>query len=388
MARAKKPTGKHPAPEAPAPAATMIADSTLRPPAREAALDPIAPVPAATLIGPHATKPPAKKARPATLPGRTRPLPPARPAVPKPAAKAKHAPADPARLRAALDAVLAAPDDDGPRRAYGALLSAGGDPRGDFITIGLDAKEPDRDERSRALLARNATKWTKPLKAIGKQTRWRWHRGFVHELRVNGYDAGCTPSNVSAVLDAEPVGELAIEGCDPDQLARLLALPGIERVKRLAISGWNASEGGGFVARVLAKATRLTGVVELRAGIKLGDAGLAALGETVALDSVVHLALGAADASTEAFAKLAASPLGQHLETLEWLRQELSDDMAKVVVSMPSLQTFVASTGYVDAFVNVFRPRFRDRFVIENEPGTGYLLDGVRGVSYRSPPKR
>ena len=340
MPTPKKPTGKFPA------------------------LDPVAPVPMATLVGPHTTKPPAKK------------LPAKPPPIPRPAARKKLEPADPVKLRAALDAVLAAPADDAARRAYAAMLTASGDARGEFITAGLSDQMP------------NAGRWTKPLRALGKNTRWRWHKGFVQELRINGYDAECTPSNLSAVLTNEPVEELAIEGCDPEQLARVLALPGVERVKRLGVSGWDATEGGAFVGRVIAKAKRLTSVVELRAGIKLGDAGLAALCDTEALGACTHVALGAADASTEAIAALASSPLGQQLETFEWLRETLSDDMTKVIMTMPSLRRFVASTGYVDAHRKVFNARFRDRFVVENEPGKYYLLDGVKGVSHRPPPKR
>ncbi|MBA3499471.1 MAG: hypothetical protein H0T65_03805 [Deltaproteobacteria bacterium] len=228
----------------------------------------------------------------------------------------------------------------------------------------------------------------KRLRALGKQARWRFENEAVVELRLNGYDAGCTPSNISAVLNAEPVIELAIEGCDPEQLARLLALPGIERIKRLAISGWDATDGGAFVGRVLAKAQRVTSVVELRAGIKLGDAGLASLASADALGVCVHLALGMPDASTEAFAALAASPLGQQLETLEWGGETITDGLAKVIISMPCLQTFVASTGQASGFESVLGARFRERFIVENEPGMGYLLDGVKGISYRPPPKR
>ena len=220
----------------------------------------------------------------------------------------------------------------------------------------------------------------KRLRALGKQARWRFENDAVVELRLNGYDAGCTPSNISAVLNAEPVTELAIEGCDPEQLARLLALPGIERIRRLAVSGWDATEGGAYVGRVLARAKRLGSVVELRAGIKLGDAGLASLASADAL--------GMPDASPEAFAALAASPLGQQLETLEWGREPITDELAKVIISMPCLQTFAASTGRASGFESVFGARFRERFIIENEPGLGYLLDGVKGISYRAPPKR
>ena len=350
----------------------------------------IAPAPAATLIGPQTSKLPAKPARKRAQP----------PPVPKPGAKPKFTPLDPAAARTALEAVLAAPADDAPRVAYAEMLKSAGDPRGEFIAVGLElAHKGDKSEREdpstkplwdrfRDLHSRNSAKWTKPLKALGKPARWRWHRGFVAELRVNGWEAGCTPGNVGAVLATEPVTELSIEGCDPELLARLLAVPGVERVRRLAVSGWDASEGGAFLGRVVAKAKRLTSVVELRLGVKLGDAGILPLLEADPLANVVHLALGAPAASTETCAALAASPLGQRLEVLEWLRERIEPSIAKVLVTMPCLHTFVGSHGHVDGARDILAPRFRDRFVIEVEHGTQYLIDGFKGVSYRPAPKR
>lgn len=296
---------------------------------------PVAPAPATTMIGPHATKPPAKQAPSpaatlvgphATKPPRKQPRAgtlPGRAVVPRPAAKPRPLP-------------------------------------------------PDR---------------TKPLRALGRRARWRIEDGMVRELRLDGNDAGCTARNVAAVLAAEPITELALEGCDPDLLAQLLALPGLERVTRLAVSGWIASDGGTFVGKVLAKAKRLTAVTELRAGIELGDAGLAALAKTEALGAVTHLALGVPRAPG-AFARLAASPIGQQLETLEWLRDELSAELVQLVVTLPSLRTFVASLGHTRGFDDVLAARFRDRLVIEDQPGKTCVIDGVAGVSFRPPPKR
>ncbi len=357
-------------PRAPAAAVTMIGRTPTRPPA---VLAPQAPPAAATLVGrPTDGKLPAKKPR--TRP----PGPPPKPTVPRPAPKGKPTPPDPVQARALLDAVLAAPADDAPRRAYGELLASHGDPRGDLILSALDGGDD----------APSTTRWTKPLKALGKLARWRWERGFVHELRVTGWDTGCTAENLAAVLAAEPIVELAIDGGSADVLARLLAVPGIERVRRLAVSGWDPDEGGAFVGKVLAGATRLTGVTELRAGVKLGDAGVAALLRAKALGAVDHLAIGSAEASTATFAALAASPLGQRLEVLEWLRAEITAEMAQVIVTMPSLRTFVASTGETQAAHATLATRFRDRFVVEEEPGMQYLIDGVRGVSHRPRPHR
>ena len=368
MARPKKPTGKQGAIEAPSPAATMIG----RPPSMKAPAKTTPPP-----IPPRArqTKAQGSKTlvpRPARMTGKFKAL------------------ADPEKVRAALADVLASPNVDEPRRVYGELLQAAGDPRGEFISIGLDLAKrgAETNDRYRDLLSRNGARWSKPMKALGKQTRWRWRRGFVEELRINGWEATCTPGNLTAVLANEPVAELSIEGCDPELLARLIAVPGIEGVRRLAVMGWDASDGGGFVGRVLAKASRLSRVTELRVGIKLGDSGLASLLAADALGSVVHLALGAPEASVESLSALAASPLGQQLEILEWLREPITPDMAKVIVTMPCLHTFVASVGEFAETQKTLTARFRDRFVIENESSMQYLSDGVEGVSHRPAPKR
>jgi uncharacterized protein (TIGR02996 family) len=347
-----------------------------------------APSPAATLIGPLTTKPPAKPPPIPPKAQRTRP----RVAVPRPVrTTGRHKVlVDPERMRSALADVLAAPADDAPRAVYAELLRSAGDARGEFILAGLDLAKRglETDDRYRDLLARNGAKWSKPMKALGKQTRWRWHRGFVTELRLNGWEAGCTPGNLTSVLANEPVSELTIEGCDPELLARLVAVPGIEGVRRLAVMGWDASDGGAFVGRVLAKASRLSGVTELRVGIKLGDSGLTSLIAADSLSSVVHLAVGAPEASVESLSALAASPMGQQLEILEWLREPITGEMGKVIVTMPCLQTFVASVGETAPAHDVLTARFRDRFVIEDEPGMQYLLDGVQGISHRPVPKR
>jgi uncharacterized protein (TIGR02996 family) len=353
-----------------------------------------APAPAKTLLGPHATKTPAKPARKRAQP----------PPVPRAGRSAKPVAVDPAVARGALDAVLAAPADDAPRAAYAELLTAAGNPRGELISVGLElARLGDRSEREdartkplwdrfRYLQSRYAIHWVAPLRALGKPTRWRWRRGFVEELRIDGRDAGCTPSNLTAVLAAEPVTELAIEACDPDLLARLLAVPGIERIRRLAVTGWAAAESGPVlgpdVGRAIAAAKRLSSLAELRAGIQLGDGGVLALLEADALAGVTHLALGAPATSTETFAALAASPLGQRLEVLEWLREPIGAAMAQVLVTMPSLHTFVASAGHVDACRDVLAARFRDRLVVETGAGLQFLIDGLQGVTHRPAPKR
>src|SRR5215813_14910898 len=69
-----------------------------------------------------------------------------------------------------LEAIRAAPDDDGPRLVYADWLEERGDPRGEFIRIQCvlehiadDAPErPDLEAREQELRAAHADTWTEP----------------------------------------------------------------------------------------------------------------------------------------------------------------------------------------------------------------------------------
>lgn len=326
------------------------------------------------------------------------------PAKPKPSAQAKPAKLgasapDPAKLRALLDDVLANPDDDHPRRVYADLLSAHGDPRGDFIAVQCEIAarggKTEREDpgtkplwqRFRELHSKHSAKWTKPLKALGKQTKWDFHRGFVRALSPASWEETPTPETLAAILASEPVIDLEL-GEEPRLLAKLLDVAGIERVRRLGVHGWSPSSGGSYVGKVVGAATRVTGVRELRLGVKLGDSGVRALIASPALRAVTHLAIGGPGTSAKVAEELAASALGQQLEILEWNREEITPALAQAFIAMPKLKTFVGSVGWVDGTRDLLAERFGDGFVIEDEPGDEYILDGVAGVSLRKPWKR
>ena len=298
---------------------------------------------------------------------------------------------DPALAQRLLGAVLATPGDDEPRRVYADFLQSHGDPRGEFIIVQCElARDPTPKplwDRFRELHSRHSGKWTKPLKGFGRYARWWLHRGFVRSLEIDtSIEDG--DARLAEVLAIEPVVDLAING-DEAPMQKLLAVPGLERLTRLVLYGWTRERQGAFIGRLAATAERLTEVRELRLGVKLGDAGFAALAKPVALGKVTHLAIGGGGLqSVAAFEELAASPLGQRLEILEWLRDPVAPELAKLVVALPKLHTFAASYGRVDAANELLRERFGDRFVIENEPGMSYLSDGVEGVAPRRIPKR
>ncbi|MBA3499758.1 MAG: hypothetical protein H0T65_05270 [Deltaproteobacteria bacterium] len=106
-----------------------------------------------------------------------------------------------------------------------------------------------------------------------------------------------------------------------------------------------------------------------------------------ALGKVTHLALCSPGVKTaKSLAALAKSPMGKRLEILEWLREDVTPDVANIVLAMPKLHTFVYSTGYADATRELLAKKFGDRFIEEDEPGTDYIYQGVGGVSFRRLP--
>lgn len=76
--------------------------------------------------------------------------------------------------------IYANPRDDGPRLVYADFLLEQGDPRGEFITLQLSGREP---ERQAALLKKYGKEWLGPLASViswGKgYSRTRFERGFL-----------------------------------------------------------------------------------------------------------------------------------------------------------------------------------------------------------------
>ncbi|MEJ7602060.1 MAG: TIGR02996 domain-containing protein [Kofleriaceae bacterium] len=317
----------------------------------------------------------------------------------RPKAVSQIAPPDPVEAHRLLQAVLDDPDDDEARRGYAGYLTGHGDPRGEMIAVqcelakrgGLTAQDdPDSADlwdKFRELHSAHAAKWTKPLRVLGKETKWELQRGFVGRLLIDSADAGCTPDALTEIFASEPVVELTLGGSET-QLRKLLDVPGIERIRRLAVHDWSPADGGSHVCTAVAASEELTGVIELRLGVKLGDAGIRALVTPRALQAVTHLALCAPDCSANVFGELARSPLGQRLEILEWTREDVTPQIVELVVALPALRTFVVSAGYFDAMQNVLVQRFGDRLVIEDEAGNDHVTGGVTGVSLRTWPKR
>jgi uncharacterized protein (TIGR02996 family) len=174
-----------------------------------------------------------------------------------------------------LAAILASPDDDGPRRIYADHLAEQGDPRGELIALQLSsAIVPDDDPRRAEVAAREAElikqhkkAWTAFGDAPG--ARWEYRRGFIAKASL---DAAALAKIGKALLAAEPVEELAVWKIDEHRggLASVLRLP-LGRVKRLAVArsrlklaDWKALAGADTLGSVEVLDATATAIGEVK----------------------------------------------------------------------------------------------------------------------------
>lgn len=174
-----------------------------------------------------------------------------------------------------LSKIIAAPDDDGPRLVLADLLSAKGDPRGEFITLQCRLAASKDDEARRKLriaenklLAAHAAEWTRPLLEAAPPTaplranKLAFHRGFLEEAVLP----------LSALDDLEPYFEAApllrrLRFDAPQFLGTPLAPPAL-RLSSPRLKGVRALElrvpaGGDAAALSIAESQNLSGLREL-----------------------------------------------------------------------------------------------------------------------------
>lgn len=153
--------------------------------------------------------------------------------------------------------------------ACSATRCSTGDPRGEFIAVQLalankaPAKAKALWDRFRKLHSAHAAKWAKPLRALGKGARWGFHRGSVRQLRLEY--AGPKLSAFAAALAVEPVTHLVLDRVPNAWVIDALAIPGMERLQRLAILSTDVADARHLARKVgTAKLPRLE---ELRIGL-------------------------------------------------------------------------------------------------------------------------
>lgn len=236
----------------------------------------------------------------------------------KAAAASKPAPAeDPSAPL--VRAVLAAPDDDAPRRALAAHWRRAGEPRGELIELELRLTERLSRHLRLNLLARR-----RELLEAHAARFWPWklaahrHRkGFLSAISI---EAGQL-ATAAKVFAAEPVTELTVTELDEDSAAELAKAPWLSRVAHLIVRGPLGDDG----LAALVKSKHLAGLTALNlSSNELSGEGLAALGKQ--LPALRRLVLTNNPIGDEGLAALAQWKHLAGLRTLYTTACELSEE--------------------------------------------------------------
>jgi uncharacterized protein (TIGR02996 family) len=247
--------------------------------------------------------------------------------------------------RALLDAVRAAPDDDGPRLVAADAWDDRGDPRGRFVRVQLalatlppyDPRRPDLAAEERALLARHGDEWSAPLAGLASGVAYR--RGFVHALNLTARQFF---AHADRVFEAVPVRHLRLLDAGRS-LTRVFASPFLTRLNALTVFAQYLGGPGGLAA-ALRGAPSLAGLTRLSLGRNrltdddvaelvrcpfadrlesldlhdnpITDAGVARLGEPGAFPRLARLDLGRTGVGPTVAAAVATAP---HRPTLQSL---------------------------------------------------------------------
>lgn len=155
-------------------------------------------------------------------------------------------------LTALRAAIVAAPDDDGPRRVYADALIHRGDARGELIALYCDPRlDADlRDRKTRALWQRHGDTWrADDFGAAPGLAGISYARGFAHSAQLSLADfAALAPG-----LAVAPLRELEVSALGSD-LGPLFRSAVVRRVRKLALSYGLENASADEIGRVLAAA--------------------------------------------------------------------------------------------------------------------------------------
>jgi uncharacterized protein (TIGR02996 family) len=195
--------------------------------------------------------------------------------------------------RALVEAIVEAPDDDGPRLVYADWLEENGEPeRAEFIRVQCElARLPEEDARrealdasSKALEKAHGMTWIQPLKKTldrprsRQLNRWTFRRGFLDKLSLTlerpgfGRDAG-------EALSCHPVREVSFHCQPPLDLGSALEELADSSCLR-ALQSLSTYGGGAPTAEGLSRLGRASGLgrlTSLRFVMNVPVAALAAL---------------------------------------------------------------------------------------------------------------
>ncbi len=253
-----------------------------------------------------------------------------------------------------IDAVLAAPDDDEPRRAYAAHLHARGDPRGEFIDVQLArAKDPNDDalwKREKKILEAHQDAWLAPF---GGRIIGVWRRGFP----------ACFVGSGAKFLEARPIiARLPLESltlvADLKSTVEQVALsPELARFSEIELSAgepYNKWELGDEAFETFVRSPHLRRIREFVTGWNgLGARGLDALADAPWLPRLTKLIVMKNPLPPDAVARIA--PRLSNLRWLDFSSSNAGDEGAKAIANAELSLARVAA-----ALVHAHRSRGRD----------------------------
>jgi len=144
-----------------------------------------------------------------------------------------------------VEAILAVPEDDAPRRVWADRLLEAGEPWGELVHVqcdlaagGLSREEAvARRRRERELIAAHGERWGGAL--AGFAERWIFRRGLIDEVHVSAEEF---LANADELFAAAPLarrldlGKVIVSAPEIDTtLVEALALPHLERIEALAL---------------------------------------------------------------------------------------------------------------------------------------------------------
>lgn len=244
--------------------------------------------------------------------------------------------------RALLDAVRAAPDDDGPRLVAADAWDDRGDPRGRFVRVQLalatlppfDGRRGPLEREEATLLTRHGDAWSAPLAGLASGVVFR--RGFVNEVNLT---ARQFVAHADAVFAVAPVRHLHLLDAGRG-LASVLASPRLARLDALTVFAQYLGGAGG-IAEALRGATSLTSLRALHLGRnRLTDDDLAALTRCPFADSLETLDVHDNPVTDAGAARLGEPGSFPRLRRLDLGRTAVGPQVAAAVATAPHRPTF------------------------------------------------
>jgi uncharacterized protein (TIGR02996 family) len=241
-----------------------------------------------------------------------------------------------------LPAILANPDDDGPRLVYADWLDEQGDPdlaaRGEFIRLQCALARPLSEAGPRAawherlleLQERHEAEWRRELPKLRGVLWGLYTRGFMGSVLVQQLRA--LRRQAAVIFATAPVQEVGLVRLTRRECVALDGCDGLDRISRLRAVDL------GITGEVLRQFLGLSTWANLRAlelfNNPLGEAGVRALAEAPP-PGLRSLMLGSCELRDEVVTALVGSPVCSGLERLHLNDNRVGDGAASALAAAP-----------------------------------------------------